>query len=106
MKELRSLGVGCYIGDKFFGAVGFADDIILLAPSRGAMELMLSTCEKFAKYHNLLFSTDPVPSKSKTKCLFMCGKTNNVKYPAPLQLYGVDLPYDCCSSWASSTPIL
>ena len=39
------------------------------------------------------FSTDPVPSKSKSKCLFMCGKSTNVKYPAKLQLNGKDLPW-------------
>ena len=34
LEELRKLGVGCHIGNVFFGAAGFADDIILLAPSR------------------------------------------------------------------------
>ena len=38
LKELRSLGVGCHIGDVFFGAAGFADDIILIAPCRSAMQ--------------------------------------------------------------------
>ena len=33
LQRLRSLGVGCYIGDKFPGAAGFADDIVLIAPS-------------------------------------------------------------------------
>ena len=32
--ELRKSGVGCHIGGKFFGAAGYADDIILLAPCR------------------------------------------------------------------------
>ena len=43
LQRLRHLGVGCYIGDKFLGAAGFADDIVLIAPSRGAMEIMLGT---------------------------------------------------------------
>ena len=93
LQRLRKLGVGCHIGDRFLGAAGFADDIILLAPSRGAMELMLETCELFAAENNLKFSTDPNPVKSKTKCIYMCGKLGNVEYPAPLQLYGVDLPW-------------
>ena len=38
------------------------------------------------------FSTDPDASKSKTKCLFMCGQRDPV-YPAPVQLYGCDLPW-------------
>ena len=90
---LRQLGVGCHIGDKFFSAAGFADDLILLAPSRRAMELMLDLCENFAKKNNLQFSTDANPAKSKSKCMYMCGKVNNVVYPVHLQLYGVDLPW-------------
>ena len=35
--ELRSLGVGRHIGGVFLGAAGFADYVILLAPSRSAM---------------------------------------------------------------------
>ena len=41
-----------------------------------------------------MFSTDTNPAKSKTKCLYMCGpKNKNPVYPAPLQLYGRDLPW-------------
>ena len=47
--ELRALGVGCYVGGVYVGAVGFADDILLLAPSRCAMEVMLAKCEGFAE---------------------------------------------------------
>ena len=35
--KLRKSGVGCHIGGRFFGAAGYADDIILLAPCRSAM---------------------------------------------------------------------
>ena len=93
LKKLRELGVGCHIGEQFLGAAGFADDIVLLAPSRGAMEIMLATCERFAADNNLKFSTDIDPKKSKTKCIYMCGKMTNVQYPVSLQLYGVDLPW-------------
>ena len=37
LQRLRGLGVGCHIVDKLLGAVGFADDIVLIAPSRGVM---------------------------------------------------------------------
>ena len=92
--ELRKSGVGCYIGGHFFGAAGYADDLILLAPCRSAMAQMVEICEKFGERNNLLFSTDVNPSKSKTKCLYMCGpKVRHPVYPAPLQLYGRDLPW-------------
>ena len=91
--ELRQLGVGCHIGGMFVGAAGFADDLILVAPCRSAMAQMLEKCESFAEQNNLTFSTDPNPSKSKTKCMYICGKVNAPVYPASLQLYGVDLPW-------------
>ena len=42
---LRNLGVGCYVGEVFMGAMGYADDLVMLAPSRTAMQLMLTACE-------------------------------------------------------------
>ena len=37
LEELRKAGVGCYIGGRYFGAAGYADDIILMAPCTSAM---------------------------------------------------------------------
>ena len=92
--NLRRSGVGCHIGGRFFGAAGYADDIILLAPCRSAMAQMIQICEDFGVKNNLKFSTDDNPAKSKTKCIYMCGpKVKNPDYPAPLQLYGKNLPW-------------
>ena len=54
---------------------------------------MLTVCQSYARDHNLVFSTDPVPSKSKTKCMYFCGRMGQVRYPAPVQLEGEDLPW-------------
>ena len=56
------------------------------------MVRMLKVCEQYAEKHNLRFSTDPIPSKSKSKCLYMCGHLDAV-YPLPLQLCGQALPW-------------
>ena len=94
LSQLRRSGVGCHIGGQFFGAAGYADDIILLAPCRSAMEEMVKICETFGMKNNLQFSTDSNPAKSKTKCLYMVGsKVKNPVYPAAIQLYGLDLPW-------------
>ena len=90
--NLRNLGVGCYVGEVFMGALGYADDLVLLAPSRTAMQLMLKACEEFGTRNNLLFSTDPDPVKSKTKSVFLCGK-KKLEKPLPLRLYGIELPW-------------
>ena len=90
--RLRRAGVGCHIGGVFCGVVGYADDLLLMAPSRSGMETMLRICEQYAAENNLEFSTDPNPVKSKSKCIYMCGHLKRAQ-PANLQLYGVDLPW-------------
>ena len=69
LENLRRSGVGCHVGGRFFGAAGYADDIILLAPCRSAMAQMIQICEDFGIKNNLKFSTDDNPAKSKTKCV-------------------------------------
>ena len=65
--KLRRSGVGCHLGGVFCGVTGYADDLLLLAPSRSAMETMLKICEDYAEENNLEFST----AKSKSKCIYM-----------------------------------
>ena len=43
--NLRNLGVGCFVGEVFMGAMGYADDLVLLAPSRMAMQMIFKACE-------------------------------------------------------------
>jgi hypothetical protein len=88
LQQLRQLGLGCHIGGWYYGAACFADDLFLLAPSRTAAVLMLETCEQYAMEHNLEFSTDPNPAKSKSKCIYCTGKARNVVLPEPLHLCG------------------
>ena len=85
--------LGCHIGGYWFGAFGYADDLILLAPNREALQKMVQVCQKYGEDHNLVFSTDPVPSLSKTKCVYFCGRPGKVRYPDPVQLDGKDLPW-------------
>ena len=91
--ELRKLGVGCRVAGVYMGALGFCDDLVLLAPTRDAMQLMLDTCQRFATRFNLQFSTDPNPEKSKTKCIFVCGRAKARQKPVNLVLDGKQLPW-------------
>ena len=69
--------------------MGYADDLALLAPNREVLQQMVLVCERYGQDHNLVFSTDPVPSLSKTKC----GRTTNVEYPAPVHPDGKSLTW-------------
>ena len=90
LQDLRSSGLGCHIGGVYCGAFGYADDILLLSPSRESLQLMLKICEDYSVQHSMLFSTDVDPAKSKSKCLIFSKKNlvvTNVK------LNGDDLPW-------------
>ena len=93
LKRLRSLGLGAHVAGLFMGAVCYADDVLLIAPTRSAMQRMLFELEAFAEESNIMFSMDPSPSKSKTKCIYVVGNKKNMSKPAPLILCGRELPY-------------
>ena len=46
-KELKQLGIGCYVGRTFAGLFGYADDVALIAPSLYTLEKMFSVCESY-----------------------------------------------------------
>ena len=60
--ELSQSGFGCKINSNYFGCVGYADDIALLAPSRAALQEMINICAKYFYHHGTNISTDPNPS--------------------------------------------
>lgn len=59
--RLKKSEVGCYIGDQFLGALAYADDVVLLAPTTTAANIMLTEAVKFAAEYNVSFNA------SKTK---------------------------------------
>ena len=93
LQRLRALGLGAHVAGLFMGAVCYADDVLLIAPTRSAMQRMLAELEAFAAESNIAFSTDPTPAKSKTKCIYVVGNKRHLAKPSPLMLCGRELPY-------------
>ena len=89
-QELRRSNIGCFIGRNYVGVLGYADDLYLIAPCIDALQEMLSICERYAADHNLKFSTDPNPNKSKTKCMAYQQKERELPN---LKLCGNSLPW-------------
>lgn len=86
LKKKRS---GCWIQGQYYGIIGYADDIVLIAPSLTALQEMINTSFNFASAHNLEFSTDVNPAKSKTKCIAF----NNTSNLYNMVLNGKSLPW-------------
>ena len=92
LQELRASGVGCWVQGEFAGAGSYCDDLVLLSPTRSALQIQMSICEDYARRHNLVFSTDPDPRKSKTKCLLFRLNAREIE-PAQIILNGRPLPW-------------
>ena len=56
LMRLRALGLGAHVGVLFMGALCYADDVLLIAPTRSAMQQMLLEIETFAAESNIIFS--------------------------------------------------
>ena len=72
-EELRRAEIGFHLAGTYVGVVGYADNLLLLAPCRNAAQLMLRICEKFTELNNIQFSTDPYQSRSKSKAIYVVG---------------------------------
>ena len=93
IKLLRHSTLGCQIQGVYLGIWVYADDIVLLAPSRNALQEMINICEKFANCRLLKFSTNRDINKSKTKCLIFTKSVIDSNNFTPIFLGGVALPY-------------
>lgn len=90
---LRSANVGCQLQGIFLGIWVYADDIILMSPSRAGLQLMTNICENFASDNYLKFSTNIDVAKSKTKCIIFSNPVISVNDIHPIILNGLPLPY-------------
>ena len=50
MDMLRSSGFCCYVGNVFVDALAYADDIVLLAPSRFEFGRLLTQCSPLSVF--------------------------------------------------------
>ena len=53
---LRSSQKGCYMGPHFFGALSYADDLVLLSPSKKGLQDMLAICCDYAEDYRMTFN--------------------------------------------------
>ena len=79
---LQENKIGCWIDDKYFGIVIYADDILLLSPPGQGLQIMLDKCVEFSNSHNLKFSVNDDVSKSK--CIMFDGLRSNFMTPVSI----------------------
>ena len=79
----------------YLGIWVYADDIVLLSPSRAGLQFMTNMCEHYASEHNLKFSTNANIAKSKTKCMIFSDPIINTANICPIMLKGMPLATLC-----------
>ena len=89
-QQLRKKKIGCFVSGSFAGILGYADDLFLMSPTLDGLQEMLKVCETYAETHNLKFSTNENPSKSKTKCMAYLFKERKIR---DMVLCGNKLPW-------------
>lgn len=70
--ELSSTRVGCHIDDVCMNNISYADDMVLLSPSIGALRTLVAICESYAVAHGLRYNV--------TKSELMMFKARDINY--------------------------
>ena len=87
---LSRSGYGCTINNNYYGAIAYADDMVLLCPNKDGLQKMFNIVKKIFDEIDLIISFDHInPEKSKTKCLAFGVKND----PPPLFLNGSPIPW-------------
>ena len=56
LNRLKSEGIGCHIGQEYYGSLGYADDLSLLCPSLKGLQQMLDICSEFGKEYDIKYN--------------------------------------------------
>ncbi len=64
--RLENSNIGCHIGSKYFGGIGYADDLDLLCPTAYGLQTMLKICESFGQVH--------ITHRKQFACLYPTGE--------------------------------
>ena len=73
LHRLEEEGFGCWIGNSYFGAVGYADDMILMSPTVSGLRSMLKICEEFGEQFGVQYNP------KKTVCIMFSRRLGTIK---------------------------
>ena len=84
---LKQSGVGCHILRRFIACLLFADDVSLIAPTRGSLQRLLNICANYCVDHCLHFNV------AKTKIMVFGKLSNSIHSLTKITLNGVEIEY-------------
>ena len=72
LDELTDLGIGCFIGQHFCGAAGYADDIILLYPTSSGLQKIIEVCKNMPNYMKCCLLGQKAKCLCTTRRMLIC----------------------------------
>ncbi|CAH4036168.1 unnamed protein product [Pieris brassicae] len=98
IEALGGARVGCSIDGHCMNSISYADDMVLLSPSVGALRRLLSIWERYAESHGLRYNV------KKSELLVFKAAKKKPTYVPPVMLggvalksYGVQVPWPYCN---------
>ena len=92
ISRLVHSGIGCYIGNEYYGNISYADDLKLLCPSINGLQKMLDICDVFSKEYFVKYNA--------SKTVAICYGKSDGKPKRSLRLDGE------CICWETSVKYL
>lgn len=86
LSRLENSGVGCYIGNRYYGHMAYADDLKLLCPSISGLQKMLNICDEFSKEYLVTYNAK--------KTVAICYGGSRGRYMRPLYLHGESIRWE------------
>jgi hypothetical protein len=83
--ELSSTHVGCRVDGVCFNNISYADDMVLLGPTIGALRKLVAICEVYAEKHGLRYNS------KKSELLVFKGRNKPPSFVPPVYLNGSPL---------------
>jgi len=71
LREVNNTGIGCFIGDQCINILAYADDLVLIAPSWWALQILLNVVHENSTLIDLSCNV------SKTVCMTFTPKNRN-----------------------------
>ena len=80
VKILRASGIGCHILRRFLACILFADDMSLIAPTRGSMQQLLDICFEYGRKFCLQFNVNKTKAMvfGRSSKVMSCWETSNL----------------------------
>ena len=57
-EQLNRTGVGCLAGVALINHLAYADNMVLVAPSKRALQMLLNVCSKYANAHDIIYNIE------------------------------------------------